>query len=189
MKLSSRVALVGAVVLAGLLSGCGPNWKVVRVSGPPSALAGATDVALSFDYSQMYVEGKTESAWVSAKSAEDAKYPDTWMDLKSKFEAAVLEGLRNEVPGAHMASTGAAPVQMVVMPRTFKLGKFIPFALPPTVMEGGIVFIVGGQPTDEISLTRSYPSSVTQPSVFNHIPHVGREFGAAGGRLLSNARK
>ena len=180
--------LIGAALIVGLLSGCGPAWKVVRVSGPPTALTAANDVALSFDYTQMYVEGRTEADWVAAKTAEDAKYTQTWADLKGKYEAAVLDGLRGQIPGAHMAATGAAPVQMVVMPRTFKLGKFIPFALPPTVMEGGIIFIVGGQPTDEIALTRSYPSSITQPSVFNHIGHVGYEFGAAGGKLLSSKK-
>ncbi len=184
MKLST---LVGTIVLAGLLTGCGPNWKVVRASSP-SALAGASDVALSFDYSQMMVEGKPEADWVNLKTAEDAKYPETWADLKGKYEAAVLEGLRTQIPGAHLVSTGAGAVQMVVTPRKFKLGKFIPFVLPPTLMEGGIVFIVGGQPTDEISLTRSYPVSITQPSVFNHINPLGREFGYAGGKLLTSKK-
>ena len=42
-----------------------------------------------------------------------------------------------------------------------------------------------GDDTDEIALVRSYPASITQPSVFNHIHHVGRQIGEAAGRFLS----
>jgi hypothetical protein len=185
MKLT-RLSLLGAVLFVGLFSGCGPAWKVVRVSGPPSALAGQTDVAIAFDYSQMYVEGRTEADWVNVKTAEDAKYPTTWADLKGRFEAAVVEGMRVQFPSAHPVQAGANGVVMVVQVHSFKLGKFIPFALPPTGMEASLIFQVGGQATDEISLVRSYPSSITQPSVFNHIPYVGNAFGRAGGQLLSS---
>jgi hypothetical protein len=181
-------ALLGSALLIALLSGCGPNWKVVKVSGPPSALAATNDVALAFDYSQMFVEGRTEADWVATKTAEDAKYPETWADLKGRFEAAVLSGLRSEVPNAHHVNQGAGQVVMVMQVRDFKLGKFIPFALPPTVMGAEILFQVGGQTTDEISLVRSYPSSITQPSVFNHIGPVGQALGAAGGQLLASKR-
>lgn len=180
--------IIGAALLVGLLSSCGPPWKVVRVSGPPSALANASDVALAFDYSQMSVEGRPEADWVSAKTAEDAKYPDTWADLKGRFEEAVLTGLRSQYPGAHSASAGQGDVVMVVQVRQFKLGKLIPFVLPPTVMDAELIFQVGGQATDEISLMRSYPSSLTSPSVFNHIGPVGQQFGAAGGKLIASKK-
>lgn len=180
-------ALLGSALLA-LLAGCGPNWKVVKVSGPPSALAATNDVCVAFDYSQMYVEGKTEADWVSAKTAEDAKYTETWTDLKGRFEAAVLEGVRSEFPSAHHVNQGGGQVVMVMQVRNFKLGKFIPFALPPTVMDAEILFQVGGQTTDEISLTRTYPSSITQPSVFNHIGPVGQQLGQAGGKLIASKK-
>lgn len=182
----SRLTLLGAALFVGLFSGCGPAWKVVRVSGPPSALAGQTDVAVAFDYSQMYVENRTEADWVSTKTAEDANYPSTWADLKGRFEGAVMEGVRHQFPAAHPAGSAPSQVVMVVQPKTFKLGKFIPFAMPPTVITTSIIFQVGGQPTDEILLTRSYQPSITQPSVFNHIPWVGDAIGRAGGSLLSS---
>ena len=180
--------LIGAALIVGLLSGCGPAWKVVRVSGPPSALAAANDVALSFDYTQMYVEGRTEADWVAAKTADDAKYTTTWADLKGKFEAAVLQGLRNEYPQAHPPTGNPGEVVMTVQVRSFKLGKFIPFVLPPTVMDSEIIFSVNGQAGDEISLVRSYPASITQPSVFNHIGSVGQQIGNAGGKLIASKK-
>lgn len=182
----SRFSLLGAVLFVGLFSGCGPAWKVVRVSGPPSALAGQTDVAIAFDYGQLYVEGRTEADWVTSKTNEDAKYPETWADLKGRFEGAVVEGMRFQFPSAHPVQAGASGVVMVVQVRSFRLGKFIPFVMPPTVMETSLVFQVGGQATDEISLVRSYPASLTQPSVFNHIPYVGNAIGRAGGSFLDS---
>lgn len=179
--------LIGAALLVALLSGCGPAWKVVKVSSP-SALSKSNDIALAFDYSQMYVEGRTEADWVAVKTGEDAKYPETWADLKSRFEGAVLDGLRSQYPSAHSVTAGPGDTVMVVQVRSFKLGKFIPFVLPPTIMDAEIMFQVGGQTTDEISLARSYPSSIAAPSVFNHIVPVGQQLGAAGGKLIASKK-
>jgi hypothetical protein len=185
MKLSRSSFLAAALIVFAFTS-CGPPWKVIRVSGPPSALAGQTDVSVAFDYSQMYVESKLEADWVSLKTAEDANYPATWADLKGRFEAAVVQGMRNQFPSAHPVQTGVTPVTMVVQVHTFKLGKFIPFVMPPTIMDASLVFQVQGQTTDEISMVRSWQPSITQPSVFNHIPYVGEQFGAMGARFLAS---
>lgn len=187
MNLVSRVGLLA--LLVGVLSGCGSAWKVVRVSGPPSALTSVTDVAVAFDYSQMIIEGKyQEKAWLDVKTAEDPKYPETWADLKGRFENAVLNGVRVQYPGAHMVSSGQGQAVMVVRPQSFQLGKFIPFYNPPTVINANLGFDVGGQITDEINVTRMYPASVTQPSVFNHIGHVGDGIGRLGGAFLESRR-
>lgn len=186
MNLVSRVGVVA--LLVGLFSGCGPSWKVVRVSGPPSALTSVTDIAVAFDYSQMIVEGRNEKTWTDLKTAEDPKYPETWADLKGRFENAVLEGVRVQYPGAHPVAAGQGQAVMVIRPQTFQLGKFIPFVMPPTVINSNIAFDVGGQITDEINITRSYPASVTQPSVFNHIGHVGQAIGRVGGAFLESRR-
>ncbi len=47
---------------------------------------------------------------------------------------------------------------------------------------------VAGQPTDEISLVRQFPSSVVNPSVFTHIGPVGNAIGQAGGKYLLQAQ-
>ncbi|HEY3444864.1 MAG TPA: hypothetical protein VGK67_00815 [Myxococcales bacterium] len=171
-----------------LLTGCGPSWKVLRASGPPSALAAAKDVAVAYDYSQMQVEGRPEQEWVATKTAQEPNYPTTWTDLKAKFEGAVLEGLQKEYPSAHTAQVGVDSVVMVVQVQKFKMGKFIPFVLPPTVIEASLIWQVGGQPTDEISLVRQFPSSIYNPSVFTHIGPVGQAIGHAGGKYLAQTQ-
>jgi hypothetical protein len=106
--------------------------------------------------------------------------------LKGRFEASVIEGMRSRFPSAHPVQTGATPVTMVVQVHTFKLGKFIPFVMPPTLMDASLVFQLNGQATDEISMARSWQPSIAQPSVFNHIPYVGEAFGQAGASFLAS---
>lgn len=187
MNLVSRVGVVA--LLVGLFSGCGPAWKVVRTSGPPSALTAVTDVGVAFDYSDMIIEGKyKEQAWLDAKTKEDGKYLETWADLKGRFEKAVLTGVQVKFPSAHPVASGQGQAVMVVRPQTFQLGKFIPFYQPPTTINANIGFDVGGQITDEINTMSSYPASITQPSVFNHIGHVGQAIGRTGGAFLESRK-
>jgi hypothetical protein len=153
-------------------------------------LKDASEVAVRFDYSGMVVEGMSENEWVSRKTSEDPKYPATWADLKGRLEAAMLEGLRDKVPAAQLLGPTVAPsaVVLTVQVHGFRLGKFIPVVLPPTVVQAGLVWQVGGQVADEISVERSYPSSIIAPSVFNHITPVGRSIGAAAGAFLVSKR-
>lgn len=185
MKFNSRVSVLSAALVVGVLSGCGPGWKVLKASNP-TTLAAANNVAVSFDYSAMLVEGKPVEAWKASKTAEDAKYADTWADLMGKYEAAVIEGMRNEVPSAHPLAQGPGDVTVTIRPNKFGLGKYIVVSAWPTTMDVVIAAHAGeGENTDEIQLVRSYPASVTQPSVFNHISHVGRQIGEAAGRFFA----
>jgi hypothetical protein len=180
--------LVVTAAVFSLLVGCGPSWKVVRTSSP-SALKGAGEVAIAFDYSQMNVGGRAVGDFVAAKTAEDPKYPQTWADLLGRFETAVIDGMRHHNPHARAVQAGGpTPVMLIVQPRTFQLGKFIPFAQPNTVMDVELVWQVNGQVTDEIGVKRAYPPSITQPSVFNHIGPVGEGIGQTAGKFLDSAQ-
>jgi hypothetical protein len=188
VKLSSRHSVVGAVLVLGLLSGCGPGWKVLKASNP-TALAAANNVAVAFDYSNMMVERKTVEAWKAEKTAEDAKYPETWNDLMGKFEGAVLAGIRDEFPSAHAAAQGPGDVTLTIRPTTFGMGKYIVVTAWPTVMD----VVIGARPgegenTDEIEVKRSYQASLYQPSVFQHITPVGTQIGQAAGRFLASKK-
>ncbi len=185
MKLNSQVSVLGAALVLGVLSGCGPAWKVIKASNP-TTLAGANNVAVAFDYSNMMVEKKSVEAWKAEKTAEDAKYPETWADLMGKFEGAVIDGMRNEYPSAHPIAQGPGDVTITIRPSTFGLGKYIVVTAWPTVMNVVIDAHSGeGETTDEIQFQRSYPASVVQPSVFNHITPLGKQIGQSAARFLA----
>jgi hypothetical protein len=185
--LVSRLGLpVSTVVVFLLAQGCGASWQVIRVSGPPSALRGAKEVSVNFDYSLMSVEGMSESAWVASKLAEDPKYQLTWFDLKSRFQAAVIEGFVGEARGVRIAANAAPTgVVLIVQVKSFKLGKYIPFAMPHTSIYADLTWQVNGQTTDVINLERSQSPSIYSPSVFNHIGPVGNSIGSAAGEFLN----
>lgn len=182
---SSFFACVLAVVA---FSGCGPAWKVLRASDP-TTLGAANNVAVAFDYSQLIVDGKTVDQFVASRLAEDPKYANTWADLMSRFEGSTLEQLRAQIPSAHLASQGPGDVTITFRPNTLKMGKYIVVSSWPTSMNVSIGAHAGeGPDTDEIQITRAYPASVTQPSVFNHVPHIGQAVGAVAGQFIASKR-
>ena len=185
MTLPSSLRYVAVAAVLSLFSACGPSWKVIRAGPAPSPLHGATDVAVAFDYNSMMIENHPTAEWVNLKTAEDPKYTQTWADLMGKFEAAVIEGMRSRFPTAHAVQAGASPVTVVVTPHRFQLGKLIPMYMPPTLMEVNLVWQFNGQATDEIGIVHSYPVSLVQPSVFNHITPVGNQIGSHAARFLS----
>jgi hypothetical protein len=181
-----RRTVIFGLMVAGLLSGCGPGWRVVRAS---QALRGAGEVGVVFDYSQLFVEGRPEADFVRAKTGEDPAYPTTWADLKAKFEGAVLDGLRVEYPPAKPLGPGAPPqVVLVVQPRSLQMGKYMYVTSTATVLDAELLYQVGGQVTDEIMVRRAWSASIVQPSVFQHISPVSQAVGRAAGAYLNSVR-
>jgi len=105
------------------------------------------------------------------------------------------EALQNSDP-AQIAAAADAWVEALTHQAHFLPGEFAHEALwsyyardyVTQVTAGGHEQYFANRGADEIALTRSYPSSLVQPSVFNHISPVGEQLGAAGGRLLASKR-
>ena len=88
------VLVSGAVAAAG----CGHGWKVVRDGGSPSPLKGAGPITVSFDYSRLIVEGKSEKDFVEAKKAEKMDYETSWNELKKQLETNFVIGMGQQHP-------------------------------------------------------------------------------------------
>ena len=78
------LAFVALGAVTPTLAGCAP-YKVVQQSGPPSALQGVQQVAVSFDWSQVQVAGKPEAAYLAEKSAEEQQ---DFQTIKQETDAA-----------------------------------------------------------------------------------------------------
>ena len=83
----SRALLVAAVLVA---TGCGHGYDVLLASGPPSALRGAPEVAVTFDYGTLRVERQSEASWVAEKS-QDAGTVAGW---NYRWQAKQVEPFR-----------------------------------------------------------------------------------------------
>ncbi len=188
MQFSKRVSLLSAAVAVAMLSGCGPTWKVVRASDP-TTLATANNVAVQFDYSQLQVGKYSLDEWKKSQLEKDAEYEKTWSDLTAKFENFFMQGLKGQVPGAHPAAEGAGDITITVKPQTMNMGKYIVVARSSSAVNANI--LAGpdaAAPTDEIIVVNSYPASVTQPSVFQHIGYIGENLGMQTGRFLQSKK-
>src|SRR5688572_2538765 len=95
----------------------------------------------------------------------------------SSFENAVMQVFGMQFPSSKLAAQPPGAVTLVVQPRQFRLGKWAPFVNTQTFMDVVLEWQMNNAPTDQIEVLRAYPANVTQPSVFNHIPHVGEGVG------------
>ncbi len=186
-SLLGKLTLALATLL--LLGGCSVPWKVVRESGPPSALVHAGAVAIQFDYSSMLVEGMSQDAWVSQQKAKEAEYEKTWGDLKARFEDAYLNGFRGEWGSAARLAEGAAKpdgtILVQVKVNSLDMGHFIPFATTNSQVTINVVWDAKG-PDDEIMVTGTETPSVVSTSIFQHIGNLGGFLGKASAEFLAS---
>ena len=179
---------LGAVLALGVLSGCGPSWKVIKASDP-TAIGGANNVAVAFDYSQMIVEKMPVEEWKASQTAKDPNYGTTWMELTKKFEDFTMQQIKASFPSAHPAAEGAGDVTLTVRPTMLGMGKYIVVSSWPSTMTARVAAHAGeGADTDEIEVRASYPASVTQPSIFQHIGHLGQTVGSQAGKFLQSKK-
>lgn len=173
--------------------GCSPPWQVVKQSGPPSALRGAGEVAVQFDYSEAYVGDTPMAEYVAEREVDEPDYANTMSELLGKFESFYMEGFTNNWQAAKQlpAEAAAAGEHVVakVKVRFLQMGKYIPFALPATIVRAGVEWLVDGQSTDEIAIEAAHSPSLMQPSVFQHIGYVGQDLGSYSSQFLESAQE
>lgn len=182
-----RLTLLTSIMM--LAVGCSVPWKVVRESGPPSALAGAGAAALQFDYSTLLVEGMTQEAWVEQQKAKDPEYEKSWTDLKARFEKYYVQGFQAGWGTATVLEPGAAKpsgtVLVLVKVNTLDMGHYIPFATTRSQVTVNVVWDVAG-PEDEITIAGSDTPTLTNPSIFQHVGHIGQYLGKVSAKFLSS---
>lgn len=184
LRVLSLLLAIGAGVLG---TGCGVPWKVVKESGPPSALAGARVVAVEFDYAQLVIEGKTETDWVAAQKAKDPDYEKTWGDLKTRFESTYLAGFGEEWGGvARLADGATKPAGTIVVQvkvNSLEMAHYNPFSNAKSQVTVNVVWTAEA-PDDEIMITASDRPSLVNVSIFQHVGHIGDYLGKVSAKFL-----
>lgn len=165
--MTTRLRVLLPTIALLLLAGCGPPWRVVRQSGPPSALAGVQLIGVSFDWSRATVGGVPEGAYLgSLPPDEQANY----MEVHNTIEAAYFSELQRQSAGVQIVpSTGAEPVQLVVQPLFLELGYYRVIVSRDSRLDVAAVFLVGGQPVDEIEVRAVRRASMRDPTVLNRM--------------------
>lgn len=190
---STAPKLFGLALLALLCAACGSRYTVITESGPPSALKGVTEAAVSFDYSKLVVEGRSEADWVAAKTAEEAEYEKTWADLKARFETHYMQGFTRGWPAAARLAEGEQPgegaVRVIVEVRQLDMGRLIPFATTQSVISVRVKWNRKAEPDDEIQIQGADTPSLTNPSIFQHVGHIGAYLGGISARFLTDKQE
>lgn len=196
----TRALLCCCLALLLLWNGCAPRWKwaVLHASGPPSALSGARDVAVSFDYREMRVGDYREQEWIDRKLASEADYELTWRNFKLRFENALLDRFDEEwTAGAVTRAETAASadrsrstldvqgrVDLIVRVQTLELGYYTPFYAPSTEMAAVMRWLSSGEETDAIALNAAVTPDLDGLSVFQHIQAIGLYMGHRAAEFL-----
>lgn len=168
MKSALRNLALAFVVLGAAtptLAGCAP-YKVLQQSGPPSALQGVTQVAVSFDWSQVQVAGKPEAAYLAEKSAEEQA---DFQVIKQETDAAVLEGMKDKAgPGVSFTAAAAggdpAAPSVVVQYVAVTTGIYTHVVNLPTKVQTRFQWSRDGKVTDIIEARAMVSASITTPS-------------------------
>ena len=184
------MSLLMLVMVAGSLgTGCSVPWKVVRESGPPSALAGASAVAVQFDYASLSVEGKSEADWVAQQKAKEADYDKTWGDLKARFESTYLAGFSDVWGAAARLADGAAKPENTILVQvkvnSLEMAHYIPFSTAKSQVTINVVWTAKA-PDDEIMITGSDQPSLINVSIFQHVGHIGDYLGKVSAKFLQS---
>jgi hypothetical protein len=115
--------LLKILFVALVLGACTP-YTVLRSSGPPSALRGAQNMGLTFDFSQVMLGTETEADFVARKTPEEIE------DLE-QIKRGFAIGFRDELPrragGVGFAGTavkGNDIITLTVAPMYMRLGKY-----------------------------------------------------------------
>lgn len=168
------------------LAGCAP-YKVLQQSGPPSALQGVSQVAVSFDWSQVQVAGKPEAVYLAEKSAEEQA---DFQVIKQETDAAVLEGMKDK-GGPGVSFTAAAPggdpaaPSVVVQYVAVTTGIYTHVVNLPTKVQTRFQWSRDGKVTDVIETRAMVSASITTPSDHQRMGMAGGMIGKAAGRFFA----
>ena len=149
------------------LSACGHPWRVVRASGPPSALVGQTSIGVSFDWSRASLGGRSEAEWLATQPAEDQA---SYNEVRERLMGIFVDALSRELGGVTVQpSTGQEAVQLVVQPLVLEMGFYRFVMAMDSQLDSALVWGVGGQVTDEITVRTRVTANLTNPAIIGRM--------------------
>jgi hypothetical protein len=166
--------------------GCGPPWRVIKQSGPPSALADIQSLGVKFDYSRISLGGKSEQQFLASKSEEErAKF----QEVKSTMDNAFLIGLRSRLPDLLVRQdTGQEDATLTVRYTMLEQGKYAVVFAMDTELAAHLAFARNGAVTDEIAVDTAVDATVTQPAILQRVKIAAERLADLGAQYVRQAR-
>lgn len=181
----ARFSILAVVLLT--VSGCSP-WRVVRESGPPSAIRGANHINVHFDYTIASLGGRSEQAWLASQPQEDQQ---AYFEVKQNLEQAFLQALASNVsvPVQHVPQPGAAPGGALCIVRVTKIeqGKYVVVFAMDSELDANLEWAPGGQPiTDIIAIQTTVAATMTRPAIIQRMRVAATRLGELAARFFQS---
>lgn len=170
--------------------GCaGPSINVLRRSGPPSALIGMTEVAVSFDARSMSVDGQALAQYVESRGPDGDELAHVLVGMNER----VLEGLGQHsglgVALAQGPSAHSTQIQLVVQYLEVVPGYYRGIVAQDGSVRAHVTFMVNGRAADELDITtRSRAAPAEEPTVRGRMHACGLHLGQLAGDYVRDAR-
>lgn len=167
--MTHRTLSILAALSFFLLTACGPPWRVIRESGPPSALAGQTLIGVSFDWSRALLGNQSEQAWLASQPPDDQA---SYMEVRNAIMQTYLLALQSQLASRGItvvSSTGAEPVQLVVQPLRLEMGFYRFMVNMDSRLDSAFVFVVGGQEADNIEVRTTAVANMQNAAILGRM--------------------
>jgi hypothetical protein len=176
-----------ALVIA--TTGCFKTWTVIKSSGPPSALAGQTPIAVQFDTSHIVIGNKdqmTEQQWLDSREKDEhrANYTESVQNANAQF----IEGLRQRSEGVEFVE-GPAPagsIQMTVSWIKWEEGMYAAVVAWASEATARVIFTRDGEVLDEIEVKTSEQAVLTNADPRARFRAIGKRLGGFTGNFLKS---
>lgn len=176
------------VVIALTLIACGPPWKLIRASGPPSALATMASVGVSFDYGSLVMGGMSEAAWLSTQPEDDRS---AYLSVRASMEDQLLLELASQLAAdgisVHRAS-GAESHQIVVQYTRIEMGFYRFMVTLDSTLDTRFALGPTGTITDEIEVHTTREANLRNASIAERMDYCARRAAQILAQYIRRAR-
>lgn len=180
--------LLGLIALLG--SACMPPYQIIQQSGPPSALAGATAMAVEYDYSQIAISDKrmSEQQWLDSREKDEHR--KTYLETKDSANTGILEGLTAKIQGVQFsAGTAASGIQIRIIYTEWEEGVYAGVVAWPSKITARVQFSKDGAVTDEILVHVEEAASLYTPAPQQRLHTCGKRIGELAAHYIVNTTK
>ena len=167
------------LALAFATTACFKPYTVIQQSGPPSALAGTTAMAVQFDYGNIAISNKrmSEQQWLDTREKDEHR--NTYLETKNSANVGIIEGLQKHLQGVAI-SEGQAPaggIQITVSYTFWEEGMYAGVVAWPSQVTARVIFTRDGEKLDEIEVNNKEDASLVTPAPQQRIHTIGQRLG------------
>jgi hypothetical protein len=180
-----------AVLTLVLFGSACRRYEVIQQSGPPSALQGVNNIAVTYDYSQIAISDKrmSEAQWLETREKDEHR--NTYLETKDSANTGVVTGLTSKLGGVTVTAGEAAPgaIQATVVYEEWEEGMYAAVVAWPSKITARIVFSIDGQVLDEIRVRTQETASIYTPAPQQRLHTCGKRLGEVTAEYILSVNK